>query len=239
MLSDRARYLSPLNFATNFVFLPRWRAAITRGSSPPITGARTAPGTCASGAGSSMSTGKRLARMGRAGGPARTARSCSTASKSGARFNLPEFTGQLFIHATGIAGHDVVKYALDTYGDGGGSAFLHARRQFLARRLLCRPARARRGRGGGALAAEQPALRDTGGRDPAKPHGPRRSRAAQRAGCAVRDPAPERCGAFAGGALAAAGGDRGGEICGAPALRGVREDGPAAHRACECRADRS
>src|SRR5262249_45367070 len=33
------------------------------------------------------------------------------------RFNLPEFTGQLFVHAVGIHGHDVVKYALDTYGE--------------------------------------------------------------------------------------------------------------------------
>lgn len=35
-----------------------------------------------------------------------------------ARFGLPAFEGQLFIHATGAAGHDVVKYALDTYGSG-------------------------------------------------------------------------------------------------------------------------
>lgn len=34
-----------------------------------------------------------------------------------ARFNLAEFTGSLFIHAQHVAGHDVVKYALDTYGD--------------------------------------------------------------------------------------------------------------------------
>ncbi len=33
------------------------------------------------------------------------------------RFGIPSFTGSLFIHFTGIAGHDVVKYALDTYGD--------------------------------------------------------------------------------------------------------------------------
>ncbi|MFQ6017602.1 MAG: hypothetical protein ACE5KF_05350, partial [Kiloniellaceae bacterium] len=33
------------------------------------------------------------------------------------RFGLDEFTGQLFIHVLRIAGHDVVKYALDTYGD--------------------------------------------------------------------------------------------------------------------------
>ena len=37
-----------------------------------------------------------------------------------ARFGLPAFTGQLFIHAVGVAGHDVVKYALDTYASDGG-----------------------------------------------------------------------------------------------------------------------
>jgi hypothetical protein len=36
-----------------------------------------------------------------------------------ARFKLPAFAGQLFIHAIGVAGHDVVKYALDTYGSDG------------------------------------------------------------------------------------------------------------------------
>ncbi len=36
-----------------------------------------------------------------------------------ARFGLPPFHGQLFVHAIGVAGHDVVKYALDTYGAGG------------------------------------------------------------------------------------------------------------------------
>ena len=36
-----------------------------------------------------------------------------------ARFRLPEFCGQLFLHVVGAAGHDVVKYALDTFGDGG------------------------------------------------------------------------------------------------------------------------
>ena len=35
------------------------------------------------------------------------------------RFDLGAFTGQLFIHAIGVAGHDVVKYALDTYGQAG------------------------------------------------------------------------------------------------------------------------
>jgi hypothetical protein len=34
------------------------------------------------------------------------------------RFGLSDFTGQLFIHAIGVAGHDVVKYALDVFGTG-------------------------------------------------------------------------------------------------------------------------
>jgi hypothetical protein len=38
------------------------------------------------------------------------------------RFGLPPFTGQLFIHAAGIAGHDIVKYALDTYSTDGGES---------------------------------------------------------------------------------------------------------------------
>ena len=33
------------------------------------------------------------------------------------RFELAEFCGQLFIHALGVAGHDVVKYALDIIGE--------------------------------------------------------------------------------------------------------------------------
>ncbi|CAO3355083.1 hypothetical protein [Azospirillum palustre] len=35
------------------------------------------------------------------------------------RFNLSPFCGSLFLHIIGAAGHDVVKYALDTYGDDG------------------------------------------------------------------------------------------------------------------------
>ncbi len=38
-----------------------------------------------------------------------------------ARFGLGGFTGQLFIHAIGVAGHDVVKYALDIFGTDPGT----------------------------------------------------------------------------------------------------------------------
>jgi hypothetical protein len=37
------------------------------------------------------------------------------------RFDLPPFEGQLFIHAIGAAGHDVIKYALDTFEEDGPS----------------------------------------------------------------------------------------------------------------------
>ncbi len=36
-----------------------------------------------------------------------------------ARFGLGDFAGQLFVHVVGAAGHDVVKYALDTFGEPG------------------------------------------------------------------------------------------------------------------------
>ena len=36
------------------------------------------------------------------------------------RFGLGPFIGQLFLHAVGVAGHDVVKYALDTYATDNG-----------------------------------------------------------------------------------------------------------------------
>lgn len=39
-----------------------------------------------------------------------------------ARFGLGPFTGQLFIHAIGVRGHDVVKYALDIYATDAGAS---------------------------------------------------------------------------------------------------------------------
>jgi hypothetical protein len=36
-----------------------------------------------------------------------------------ARFKLADFTGSLFMHAVHAAGHEIVKYALDAYGEGG------------------------------------------------------------------------------------------------------------------------
>lgn len=41
------------------------------------------------------------------------------------RFNLPDFTGQLFFHVTGTKGHSIVKYALDTFHDDGMLSVTH------------------------------------------------------------------------------------------------------------------
>jgi hypothetical protein len=38
------------------------------------------------------------------------------------RFALGDFAGQLFIHIAGAAGHDIVKYALDTFGESRSAA---------------------------------------------------------------------------------------------------------------------
>ena len=37
------------------------------------------------------------------------------------RFDLPAFSGSLYIHAVRIKGHDVVKYAMDIYGENGAA----------------------------------------------------------------------------------------------------------------------
>jgi hypothetical protein len=41
------------------------------------------------------------------------------------RFNLSDFTGQLFIHLIGTKGHSIVKYALDTFHDEGMMSATH------------------------------------------------------------------------------------------------------------------
>ncbi len=115
MLSDRARYLAPLNFATNFVFFRETQGHHTRLVSANYWGAYGAKNVrfwCRLyGEG-----GQLLAEWEDRAGAANSALILDS-KEVRARFNLAEFTGQLFIHAIGIQGHDVVKYALDTYGD--------------------------------------------------------------------------------------------------------------------------
>lgn len=115
MISDRGRYLSPLNFATNFVFFRDAGGHHTRLISANYWGgygAARAQFWCRL----LNDNGAALADWVQELGSAQSACIIDSAAIR-ARFKLPEFTGQLFVHAIGIQGHDIVKYALDTYGD--------------------------------------------------------------------------------------------------------------------------
>ena len=115
------RYLDPLNFAMNFAFFRDADGLSTR-----LVTANYWAGYGATkvrfwlrlfdGAGQVLAEWQEAAPVG-AGGVAFDSREIR------ARFGLGPFTGQLFIHAIGVAGHDVVKYALDTIG-GGNEASL-------------------------------------------------------------------------------------------------------------------
>lgn len=118
MLSDPARYLSTLNFATNFVFFRDADGHHTRFVSANYWtryGGRNIRLWCRlfGGDGRTMATWTEPC-------PDPEGSLVIDSADVRARFKLPEFTGQLFVHVLGAAGHDVVKYALDTYGDGPG-----------------------------------------------------------------------------------------------------------------------
>jgi hypothetical protein len=110
------RYLDPLNFATNFVFFREQNGLSTRLFTVNYW----------SGYGSTAlklwlllfdAAGKTIAEWTEDAAPGATTITIDSKTVR-QRFALPEFTGQLFVHAIGAQGHDVVKYALDTYGSG-------------------------------------------------------------------------------------------------------------------------
>jgi hypothetical protein len=120
LLTNRTRYLDKLNFATNFVFFRDADGLSTR-----LVSANYWAGY---GAGAILlwlrlfdAAGKTLATWQQeiAAAPCGFSIDSRTARE---RFGLREFTGQLFVHAVGVAGHDVVKYALDTYASDNGSS---------------------------------------------------------------------------------------------------------------------
>ncbi len=120
LLSNRRRYLDRLNFATNFAFF--------RDAGGLSTRLVTANYWSGYGAGAIRlwlrlfdADGRVLATWEEpvAGDGAGIVIDSAAVRR---RFGLPAFTGQLFLHAIGAAGHDVVKYALDTYvGSGVGA----------------------------------------------------------------------------------------------------------------------
>ena len=116
MLSDKARYLSNLNFATNFAFFRDEDGFHTRLVTANYWSAYGGKGgyiwmTLFDGKGQAIAQWKEPL-------PEANGAIVVDSQKLRARFNLPAFTGQLFLHVVGAAGHEIVKYALDTYGDG-------------------------------------------------------------------------------------------------------------------------
>jgi len=115
MVSDKRNYLAGINFATNFAFF--------RDADGQHTRIVTANYWSAYGARSPRmwcrlfdADGRELATW-EDPLPAANATIRIDSAEIRRRFDLPPFTGQLFVHVQGAAGHDVVKYALDTYGD--------------------------------------------------------------------------------------------------------------------------
>src|SRR5271163_1661649 len=114
-LTNPRAYLDPLNFATNFAFFRDTDALHTR--------LVTANYWSNYGAGVVTcwmtlfgADGAILAEWCAKCGPEAGAIIIDS-REIRARFRLPEFCGQLFLHAAGAAGHDIVKYALDTFGE--------------------------------------------------------------------------------------------------------------------------
>jgi hypothetical protein len=115
MLTDKRNYLANLNFANNFAFFRDGDGQHTRVVTAnywSTYGGRDPHAWCHL----VDDKGKKLADWIEPLPPA-NASVVFDSAEIRKRFNLPEFTGQLFIHIIGAAGHDVVKYALDTYGD--------------------------------------------------------------------------------------------------------------------------
>ncbi len=116
LLTNPRRTLDRLNYATNFSFFRDQSGLSTR-----LVTANYWAGYGAAavrlwlrlfdGAGAVLATWEEEAPAG-AGGIV------IDSAEVRARFGLPEFAGQLFLHAIGAAGHDVVKYALDIFGSG-------------------------------------------------------------------------------------------------------------------------
>ena len=138
LVTNPKRYLDPLNFATNFVFFREQNGISTRLVSANYW----------SGYGSRTlklwlllfdANGAPLAEWTEEVAPSAAAIVIDSAAIR-ARFKLPEFTGQLFVHAIGAQGHDVVKYALDIYGGNASEHAFSARMTPIPGRRISMPA---------------------------------------------------------------------------------------------------
>jgi hypothetical protein len=120
LVTNPRRYLDAVNFATNFVFF----------RDDGRLGTRLTTANYWSGYGAKAvrfflrlydASGEVLAEWEEAA-PAQAGGFVLDSAEIRARFALPAFTGQLFLHAIGVAGHDVVKYALDTFATDNGAS---------------------------------------------------------------------------------------------------------------------
>jgi hypothetical protein len=120
LLTVRGRYLDKLNFATNFALFRDGDGLSTRVVSANYWASYGAPEVrlwlrLFDTDGTILATWEQALPRG-PGGFSIDSRQVRE------RFGLAPFTGQLFIHAIGVAGHDVVKYALDTYASDNGAS---------------------------------------------------------------------------------------------------------------------
>ena len=114
-LADSRRYLNPLNFATNLLFFREQAGAHTRlvtanywsayGARDPFAWGRLFDGE-----------GRVLTDFEKPLGGANEIFSLDSAELK-REFDLPDFCGQVFLHIARAAGHDIVKYVADSYGD--------------------------------------------------------------------------------------------------------------------------
>ena len=115
MLVNARRYLDPLNFATNFAFFRDSGGVHTR-----VVTANYWSGYGARGVKLWLNLfgaeGETLAQWSEDIPEGQVGIAIDSRAVR-ERFGLGAFTGQLFMHATGAAGHDVVKYALDVFGE--------------------------------------------------------------------------------------------------------------------------
>lgn len=131
-LTNPGRYLDPLNFATNFAWFrdTAW-TPWTTGNTGTQDDEGTGLHSCVATANFWHRYGARNVRLwcillDQEGGQLAEWEIALPDTPGGitidsqdvrAAFGLDDFTGQVFLHAIGVKGHDVVKYALDLYGD--------------------------------------------------------------------------------------------------------------------------
>src|SRR5271154_138946 len=117
-LTNRRAYLDPLNFATNFALFRDTGTLHTRLVTTNYWSGYGSPAvtcwlTLFDGDGNVIAEWAEACRN-QGGAIAIDSRRVRE------EFGLGDFAGQLFIHIAGAAGHDIVKYALDTFGESGG-----------------------------------------------------------------------------------------------------------------------